>query len=256
MHHNFLFDLDQTLLDFHASEKVALELVLKAHGLSWSEDIYTHFKAYNKQLWLELEKGTISRTELFTLRFNDIIERSGGADRGIDPLQMNTEFIQTMSENGVLMDGAMELIQRIHRDIADARIYIITNGATVNARGRIESTGLKPYIEGLYVSDAMGVAKPAVEYFDMCLGWIGEPKESCIVIGDSLSSDMQGAKNAGLTSVWFMPEGDIEAIKSAYRISYTASSYDELYEILKAWAETPVKEGNEGAAYTRNAEGS
>lgn len=66
MHRNFFFDLDQTLLDFHASEYKALGIVLRANGLSFSDEIYRAFKAYNKSLWLELEKGTISRTELFT----------------------------------------------------------------------------------------------------------------------------------------------------------------------------------------------
>ena len=68
MHHNFLFDLDQTLLDFHASEYKALGIVLTKSGLSFSDEIYRAFKAYNKSLWLELEKGTVTRQELFTKR--------------------------------------------------------------------------------------------------------------------------------------------------------------------------------------------
>lgn len=58
MHRNFLFDLDQTLLDFHASEYIALRTVLTGSGLSFSDEIYRAFRAYNKSLWLELEKGT------------------------------------------------------------------------------------------------------------------------------------------------------------------------------------------------------
>ena len=69
MHYNFLFDLDETLLDFHASENKALGIVLESNGLSFSDEIYRAFKEYNKSLWLELEKGTITRTELFTKRF-------------------------------------------------------------------------------------------------------------------------------------------------------------------------------------------
>ena len=83
----------------------------------------------------------------------------------------------------------------------------------------------------------MGVAKPSKAYFDICLKQIGEPKESCIVIGDSLSSDMLGAKNASLRSVWFMPAGDIDNAMRANEIDFCASSFDELYEILKRWAE-------------------
>ena len=236
MHNNFLFDLDQTLLDFHASEYIALGKVLQENGLSYSEDIYKLFKAYNKSLWLELEKAHITRTELFTMRFNYIFEKCEGDSTGLDPLKLNSDFIRTMLENGVLLDGALEFLEKLKAQIKDARIYVITNGVTINARGRIESTGMDKYLDGLFVSEDMGVNKPSVEYFDMVLDKIMEPKESCIVIGDSLSSDMLGAKNAGMASVWFMPEGDVETAMNEYAIDYTAASFDELLQILEKWA--------------------
>lgn len=236
MHHNFLFDLDQTLLDFHASEYKALGIVLRANGLSFSDDIYRAFKVYNKALWLELEKGTISRAELFTKRFQDVFSRCEGNSAGLDPLKVNDEFIRTMSVNGVLMDGALEFVEKVKENITDARIYIASNGATINAKGRIASTGLDRYIDGLFISEDMGVTKPDAAFFDICLNRIGEPGSSCIMIGDSLSSDMLGAKNASLDSVWFMPSGNIEEAMTAYDIDYCAFSFDELYEILEKWA--------------------
>ena len=233
MHHNFLFDLDQTLLNFHASEYKALGIVLRENGLNFSDDIYDKFKVCNKGLWLELEKQTITRTELFIKRFNYVIELAGGDVTKFDALKINNDFINTMAVNGVLMDGALEFIKRLKSEINDARIYIITNGATVNAKGRIESTGLDKFIDGLFVSEDMGVSKPAREYFDIVLEKIGESKESCIVIGDSLSSDMLGAKNAGMCSVWFTPTGDIEQACAEYDIDYTARDFDELLSVLK-----------------------
>ncbi len=234
-HKNFLFDLDQTLLDFNASERIALEIVLRAGGLSFSEEIYNAFKVYNRELWLEIEKGTISRTELFTRRFNYIFDKCEGDSSGLDPLEVNANFIRTMSENGVLLDGSLELVKKIKEEITDSRIYVITNGATINAKGRITSTGLDRYIDGIFISEDMGVNKPSEEYFDMVLDEIGEPRETCIVIGDSLTSDMLGAKNAGMNSVWFMPTGDIGSAMKEYDIDYYASSFDEMYEILKDW---------------------
>ena len=236
MHHNFLFDLDQTLLDFHASEYKALGIVLTRNGLSFSDEIYQAFKAYNKALWLELEKGTISRTELFTKRFLDVFSRCEGDASGLDPLKVNDEFIRTMSVNGVLMDGALEFVKKVREGIPGARIYIASNGATVNAKGRIASTGLDRYIDGLFISEDMGVTKPDAAFFDLCLEKIGEPGESCIMIGDSLSSDMLGAKNASLASVWFMPSGDIEKAMKEYSIDWCAASFDELYSVLQQWA--------------------
>ena len=236
MHKNFLFDLDQTLLDFHASEKIALEKVLRGNGLSCSDETYDAFKTCNKSLWLELEKGSISRNELFHRRFTYIFGLCEGDSDHLDPMKVNSDFIRTMSENGVLMDGAKELVERVLNEIRDSRIYIITNGATINAKGRIASTGLDRFIDGLFVSEDMKVNKPSVEYFDMVLERIGEPGESCIVIGDSLTSDMQGAMNASLTSVWFMPTGQVEAAVKTYDIDFCASSYEELLEVLKQWA--------------------
>ena len=141
-----------------------------------------------------------------------------------------------MSVNGVQMDGALEFVRRVKENISDSRIYIASNGATINAKGRIASTGLDRYIDGLFISEDMGVTKPDAAFFDLCLNRIGEPKSTCIMIGDSLSSDMLGAKNASLDSVWFMPSGNIEEAMTAYDINYCASSFDELYDILKMWS--------------------
>ena len=231
---NFLFDLDQTLLDFHASEYRALGIVLRENGLSFSEEIYEAFKAFNKSLWLELEKGRITRTEVFEKRFRYIFGVCG-ADLP-DPLRVNEAFIRAMSVNGVPMQGALDFVNRLKSGIRDAGIYIASSGASVNARGRIASTGLDRYVDGVFVSEEMGVMKPDPRFFEICLEQIGAPRENCIMVGDSLTSDMLGACRASLKSVWFMPSGDWQRAMKEYEIDYYASSFDELYEVLRKWA--------------------
>ena len=234
---NFLFDLDQTLLDFHASDKKGLELVLRANGLPFSDEIYSAFKECNKSLWLKLEKKEISRADVFTNRFKYIFEKCGGDLSLLDPLKINGDFINTMAMNGVLLDGSLEFVERLKNEIEGCKIYIVSNGATVNAMGRLKSTGLDKFMDGFFISEEMGVAKPDPAFFDIVLDRIKQPKESCIVIGDSLSSDMLGAKNASLSSVWFMPQGDVESAIRDYGIDFSASSYDELFSVLKKWAD-------------------
>ena len=236
MHCNFLFDLDQTLLDFHASERKALEIVLRTNGLSFSENIYRSFKDYNKSLWSELEKGTITRSELFARRFQYVFSLCEGDATSLDPLRINSDFIRTMSVNGVLMDGALEFVKKVKENIPDAGIYIASNGVTINAKGRMASTGLDKYVDHLFISEDMGAAKPDAAFFDICFDRIGAPRSSCIMIGDSLSSDMLGAKNASIDSVWFMPSGDIEKAMKEYDIDYVAASFDELYLVLEKWS--------------------
>ena len=120
--------------------------------------------------------------------------------------------------------------------VVEALSYIVTNGVRRNAMGRINSTGLKDYICDVFVSESMGTVKPSREYFDIVKKTIGDPDETYIVIGDSLSSDMLGARNSGLTSCWFMPEGDTESAVREYAIDYTAFSFDELYDIIMKWS--------------------
>ena len=233
---NFIFDLDQTLLDFHATEYKALGIVLESNGLSFSDEIYQAFKVYNKSLWLKLEKGTISRTELFSKRFQYVLDLCDGDTSFLDPITINDSFIKTMSVNGILMEGAGDFIKKLKENIPDARIYIASNGATVNAMGRIASTGLDQYIDDVFISEDLGVAKPDPVFFDICLERIGEPKKYCIMIGDSLTSDMLGAQNASMDSVWFMPSGNVEEAMTRYDINYCAASFDELYDVLENWA--------------------
>ena len=262
MHHIFLFDLDQTLLDFHASEKKGLQIVVEAEGFRFSDDLYSYFKARNKELWLELEKGTISRTELFETRFRLLFEKCGADTMTMDLLRINDDFIRAMARNGVPMDGSLAFLKKLRDTIPDAKIYIVTNGVQMNAEGRIRSTGMDALIDGLFVSTTIGANKPSVEYFDIVLKMIGEEiggaEAKYIVIGDSLTSDMRGAKDAGLPSCWFVPEesgacgtltkgveqmaGDakpeeITRAMAQYVIDYIATSFDEMYEILREWAD-------------------
>ena len=233
---NFLFDLDETLLNFHASEKIGLKEVVEACGCVFNDEVYAFFKARNKELWLMLERGEITRQELFDTRFRELLARCGADTSETDFLKVNSEFISAMARNGVILDGALELLERIKTGIKGARVYIVSNGATVNALGRIKSTGMDAYIDGTFISEDMGVNKPSPEFFRIVLDSIGARKENCIVIGDSLSSDMLGAKNAGITSCWFKPAGDVDAAVREYGISYTAGTFEELYEVLVNWA--------------------
>lgn len=236
-HLNFLFDLDQTLLNFHASEYIALKIIVTQNGFDFSDELYEYFKTRNKELWLDLEKEKITRNQLFETRFKLLFKKCGADTSKMDLLKINSDFINEMARNGVLMDGALDFVKKLSSQIKNARIYIITNGAVVNAQGRLKSTGLNQYIKETFVSEAMAYSKPAKEYFDIVLNKIAEPKENFIVIGDSLSSDMLGAKNAGLTSCWFMPQGEIEKSMKEYDIDYKADNFEELFEVLKGWAE-------------------
>ena len=102
MHHNLLFDLDQTLLDFHASERLGVKFVMEQKGLEFTEELYQSFKQINKSLWLEFEKGSITKPELFVTRFRRLFEQCGCDTDKMDLERINSDFIDHMSHHGVL----------------------------------------------------------------------------------------------------------------------------------------------------------
>ena len=94
----------------------------------------------------------------------------------------------------------------------------------------------KRFISEVFVSEEIGAAKPAREFFDAVVSAVGGDRESFLVIGDSLTSDMLGAKNAGLASCWFMPCGDVQKAVNDYEIDFTAADFDELYDVIEKWS--------------------
>lgn len=242
IHRNLLFDLDQTLLDFHASERIALKTVMQQNDVVFTQQRYDSFKQINKSLWLDFEKGAISKPELFVTRFRRLFEECGCNTKKIDLVKINSSFIDCMSQNGVMMEGSKDLLKKILENIPDAKIYIITNGVTRNAMGRINSTGLNDYISRVFISDTIGASKPSLDYFNYVKNAVGEPDESYLVIGDSLTSDMLGAKNANLASCWFMPNGDIQQAMKEYKINYKATCFDELYDVINKWSASALND--------------
>lgn len=211
-------------------------LCLRLMGCRSQMKYIMHLKNATKLCGWNLKKE-ISLVRNFLQRdFGTFLKNVKAIQPALDPLEVNSDFIRTMSVNGVLMDGALEFIKKVKDNIPDARIYIASNGATINAKGRMASTGLDKYIDYLFISEDMGVTKPDEAFFNVCFERIAEPKSSCIMIGDSLSSDMLGAKNASIDSVWFMPTGNIEQSMIEYDINYVANSFDELYSILEKWS--------------------
>ena len=112
------------------------------------------------------------------------------------------------------------------------RVYLITNAVEAVQRGRLGRSALAPYVEEAFISETAGAAKPSVEYFDYVFAHIdGITKEKCLVIGDSLTSDIQGANNYGLPCCWYNPKR--LARPASLCVDYEIRDLRELYDIVK-----------------------
>lgn len=197
---NFFFDLDDTLFDFHAAEHRAVSLTLTHFGIAPTEEMCALYSKLNLEQWKRLEKGEITRAEVKINRFARFFEQTGLA---VSPEDAAKFYETRLSEGYFFMPGALELIQSLY---GRYRLYIVTNGTARVQQGRIADAGIEKYFDGIFISELIGADKPSKAFFEACFEKIPDfHKEKTVLIGDSLSSDIRGGKNAGLFTVWYNP---------------------------------------------------
>ena len=202
-----LFDADNTLLDFSKSERASLIKTMEDYGVPITEDNIKTYVEINNSLWKRLEKKEITKPELKRIRFRLFFDSIGFNYNG-DTLAVNEHYLSLLSQCGYLMDGAAELSQKLYRN--GYKLYIITNGIAKTQATRLEKSGILPFFKEVFVSEAVGFPKPDKRFFDYVLEKIPEKDKSrIVVIGDSLSSDIQGAANSGLDSIWLKLNSEV-----------------------------------------------
>lgn len=198
-------DADETLLDFTKSQEEALKNTLYKNGYPWNREINEIYSAENLRLWKKFELGETTRERLKVERFENFFRIMG--IEGADIKKINEDYVDCLSQCGFITGGAMELCRSLH---GRCKLFIATNGLRKAQEGRLERSGLKPYIDGMFISDTVGFQKPAKEYFDYIFHTLKiTDKNGVVILGDSLTSDMQGGRNAGITTCLYDPEDAI-----------------------------------------------
>ncbi len=199
---NVLFDLDDTLFDFHKAEKIALTKTLVHFGINPTEETLALYSTINAAHWKRLELGEISREEVKVGRYRELFETIGVE---CDPVKATAYYESMLAIGHYFMPGAPELLEELYRKY---RLYIVSNGTAKVQEGRIGSSGITKYMDGIFISQILGANKPDKQFFDICFAEIPDFSLSeTVIIGDSLSSDIKGGINAGITTVWFNPKG-------------------------------------------------
>jgi len=220
-----LVDADETIFDFRKAEYVAFKKTLNHFGEDCTDEDVNVYSNINLKHWKELEKGNIDRETLKVNRFKEWFDYMG---LNLNPKAFNDFYAPALGDFGFLIDGAEEFIKKLST-ICD--VYIVTNGLVASQTSRFNLSTIKPYIQKLYISEAIGYSKPKKEFFDYCINDIGEHDRSkYIVLGDSLTSDMQGGRNAGLATCRFSRDGEVS--KSPL-CDYEITDYSDFFKILK-----------------------
>lgn len=220
-----LLDVDGTLLDFNACEAQAFKKGFERCGYPWSEEIYRTYHEINAMVWEIHERGEMTRDEILVLRFKLLFEQMGITG---DPAAFEEIYRGFLAEGAFLEDGAIELLERLKA--SPAKIYIVTNGVLETQVKRLEMSGIDRYVDGVFISEEIGWQKPTIQYFEHCFAHIpGFDREKAIIVGDSLSADIQGGINAGITTCWYNPEGKHDR---GMEIDHEVRTLAEVWDIL------------------------
>ena len=210
-----LFDADDTLFDFPKSSANALQWTLEQCGLPFEPEFTTLYWRFNQQVWEEFERGEITSQELRVKRFRLFFDetRLNG-----DPQMASPLYLRNMALGVDLLDGAEEVVRALE---GRYRLALVTNGLADVQRSRLEGSALRDCFEKVFISEEMDAVKPSRAYFDAVFREIGQPpKESVLIIGDSLTSDMRGGLDYGIDTCWYNPKGKTTELPVTYKISH------------------------------------
>ncbi|MBE6626178.1 MAG: noncanonical pyrimidine nucleotidase, YjjG family [Ruminococcaceae bacterium] len=225
-----LFDMDNTLLDFSRAEYLAFRETAENCGLVYSEELYADYSEINDSLWKRLEVGTITLEALKTERFRLLLGRLGHGDndeREALAVAMKKEYIRALGQQGCLIENAVEVCAALSKKY---RMFIVTNGIADIQISRFAISGLEPYFEKMFISENIGYTKPDKGYFDYVLNAVGDSDRSAyLVIGDSLTSDCDGAIAYGLDICRFNPKNQPDKGRI---LTYNISKLTDLFEII------------------------
>lgn len=220
------FDADDTLFDFTKSEQEAFNKVFDKYKLLNNLKLYEKsYQEISEILWRDLEDGKISLVELGSERFRRLFLEH---ELDIDEVVFNQDYLGFLGEQTHLIKEAEKVI----RDLSHKRLAIITNGYTDVQTSRINNSSLQGAFEHIIISESTGFQKPQTEIFDYAFNKLQiTDKFNVLMVGDSLTSDIQGGINYGIDTCWFNPK--YKENNTSQKPTYEINKLESLLEIIK-----------------------
>ena len=223
----FVFlDLDDTILDFAATERKSTIKLLTQIGVTPTEEIIHRYHVINMELWKMLEHGKITRAQLGIRRFELLFSELGAKTA---PKLCDQLYRQYLSEGDDVLPGVANALVRLSKKY---RLFAASNSSVSVQAGRLDHTGLRTYFEQLFISEEVGINKPNAAFFTRSFSRIpGFDPRRAIMVGDSLTSDIQGGINAGIRTCWVNPSGKPNATE--IRPDYEIEALPQLEALLE-----------------------
>ncbi len=202
-----LWDVDGTLLNFLAAEKAAIrKLFLQFFSRDCSEESIACYSAINRRYWEKLERGEMAKEDILVKRFEDFF-----AHEGVDVAkarEFNETYQISLGDTVAYCDDSFKLVKSLQGKVKQ---YVVSNGTVIAQTKKLRNSGFDQLMDGVFLSEQVGYEKPDERFFDAVFADIAPlTKDDCLIVGDSLTSDMEGGRRAGIATVWYNPERKIK----------------------------------------------
>ncbi len=222
-----LWDIDGTLLNFLHAEYVSIKKCFEMFNLGeCTDEMIARYSVINRKYWERLERGEISKQEVLIGRFKEFFEKENISIECI--VDFNREYQYALGDTICFNDNGFELIQELKGKVKQ---YAVTNGTKVAQDRKLDKSGLRMLFDGIFISEEIGIEKPGKGFFDVVRKEIGDYEDDeILIVGDSLTSDMQGGNNAGIKCCWYNPKGQKNSRN--LRIDYEISNLQQVKNII------------------------
>ena len=223
-----LWDIDGTLLNFEQAEKQAIRTCFSIFGLgACTEEMIARYTVINQGYWKRMERGEITKQQVLLGRFREFFDSEGLVMERVE--EFNDEYQVRLGDTAFFNDGGYELVQGLKTKVKQ---YAVTNGTVIAQERKLKRSGLDRLLDGIFISDEIGVEKPNIGFFDFVFAEIGPyKKDEVMIVGDSPTSDMQGGNNAGIVCCWYNRDG--RKREKGIKIDYEITDLRQVKEILK-----------------------
>ena len=195
-----LLDLDDTILDFHKAERIAIAKTFEDFGVAPTDEVLHRYHLINKACWERLEKKEWTREQVLVNRFGILFNEVGVK---VDPAACARAYEKNLSIGHYFLPGAEEAVASLSKKY---RLFLVSNGTASVQKGRLTSANLYRFFEKVFVSQEVGHNKPAREYFEKVFEQIPNfDPQKAMIVGDSLTSDILGGITAGIATCWVNP---------------------------------------------------
>ncbi|MBQ9859429.1 MAG: YjjG family noncanonical pyrimidine nucleotidase [Clostridia bacterium] len=222
-----LWDVDGTLLDFHAAERVAIRHLFAQFSLGeCTDEMLARYSMLNKQYWQRLERGEMTKPQILVGRFREFF-----ATEGLDVTvaeAFNEAYQYSLGDTVAYCDDSLSIVRSLQDKVGQ---YVVSNGTIVAQNKKLRLSGLGELMDGIFLSEQVGAEKPSPVFFDHVFAHI-EPvdKGEVLIVGDSLTGDIRGGKNAGIRTCWYNPHG--ETAPADCLPDYEITDLHQIYELL------------------------